>query len=50
MRDNDFKSLEGPEKVVIVTHKAEAVQEGFHDVALLGKLDDVLGLEGQHDH
>ena len=47
--DDDLEGLESAEEVVVVAHEAEAVQEGLDDVALLGKLDDVLAFEGQHD-
>lgn len=50
MRNNDFKCLKSTKKVVIVTHEAETVEKRLHNIALLGKLNDVLAFQRKHDH
>jgi len=39
VRDNNFESFESPQKIVVVTHEAKAMEKRLDDVALLGKLD-----------
>lgn len=49
MRDDDLKSFQCPQSVVIVRHQAQAVEKWLHNVTLFGKMDDMFTLERQHD-
>lgn len=46
--DDDLECLESSQKVVVITHQAEAVEKRLHNVSLLCKVNNVFAFQRQH--